>query len=294
MIDPLAGGLVMAVSGALGLAVYVIVKSRRALPFRSLSPYERVIVYRLALGNVSMNVGYVYGVQSLGIGAIATMTAMGPLCIRAKVLWARRRSRNGALHIALRIMALIGVFVVNESWKEFGHFHADMIGGIACGILGAWSFWNYLRAFFGDVVPEEERTRIVAVADVISLPVIALTVWVAGLAIGGGYSALLSSRVLVLGTVAGVLAFLVPTILTSIAAGKVSESVSGMLYVLDSPLGSLVGLVGAHLGLLGIEQKPNGWHQVGTGVVATVALVATILPFPNSDPPHHDLPAKER
>lgn len=269
----------MAITGSIGLAIYVIKKTGRRLSFRSLSPEMRIIVYRIAAGNVIINVGYVLGIHYLGLGAITTMTALGPLCIGAKSLWARRRTRNGALHIALRAIAISGVFVVNETWTAFTHLEPGMIIGFGCGVAGAWSFWNYVRVFFSDTIPEVERTRLVALADILSLPAIALTVWVASLLVGGGYADL-SPRVLTLGTLAGIFGFLLPTILTGIASGKVNETVSSMLYLLDSPIAGVVGAVGADLGLLSIDQAPDSWTWLGTGIVVMAASFATILPFP--------------
>lgn len=275
-IDPLAGGLVMAITGSTGLAIYVIKKTGRRLSFRSLTPEMKIIVYRIAAGNVIINVGYVLGIHYLGLGAITTMTALGPLTVGARDLWARRWTRNGALHIGLRVIAILGVFVVNETWKAFSHFEPGMIIGLVCGVAGAWSFWNYVKVFFGNSIPQEEKMRTLAVADVLALPAIAITVWVASLAIGGGYASL-SPRVLILGTVAGIFGFLLPTVLTGIASGKVSETVSSMLYLLDSPIAGLVGLAGAELGLLSVSQEPTHWTWLGTGIVTIAAFFVTLL-----------------
>lgn len=282
-IDPLAAGLVMALTGAPALAIYAIGKTG-PLRFESLNPQMRRITYRLAAGNLVMNVVYVVGIHFIGLGVITTMTALGPLCTGAKGFWEGRRTRNGALHIILRATALVGVFVVNQAWREIAHFNAGMAIGFACGIVGAWSFWNYNQIFFGDKIPKEERIRLVATADVLSLPPLALAVWGASLILGGGYAAL-SARVLMLGAIAGIFGFLIPTILTGYAAiktpeGKGAEKVTSMVYLLDSPIASLVGLIGADLGLLAAKQAPNAWNWLGTGVVVLAAFFAAKLPFP--------------
>ncbi|WP_433473743.1 hypothetical protein ACQPZP_33780 [Spirillospora sp. CA-142024] len=284
VIDPLAGGLIMATVGALGISLFARLKTRRALPHRSLSDYQRVIVRRLMWGNVIVNVPFVVGVHSVGIGTIATMSALGPLCLKGRKLWENRKSRIARLQIALRGIMAVGVIVVNKPLEAFGDFHMDMLLGLACGLLSAWSYWNYLHCLFGDVIPDEERLALVAVADLRSLPIIAVTVLVGGFAIGGGYAAL-SPKVLLFGAIAGILAFMIPTIMAAWAGGKVPESVSGMLYLLDSPIGNVVGLLGASLGLLGREQAPDVWGWIGMVVVVGAALAAKILPFPE-EPPH--------
>ncbi|WP_433463417.1 hypothetical protein [Spirillospora sp. CA-128828] len=290
VIDPLAGGLVMATVGALGVSLFARIKTRKALPFRALTDYQRVIVRRLMWGNVIVNVPFVYGVHSVGIGTIATMTALGPLCVKGRQLWENRRSRIAKLQIALRGVMIVGVIVVNKPWEAFGDFHMDMLLGLVCGLLSAWSYWNYLRCVYGNVFSDEERLAFVAVADLVSLPVIAVAVWVASLAIGGGYAAL-SPKVLLFGAIAGIVAFMIPTIMAAWTGGKVKESVSGMLYLLDSPIGNLVGLLGASFGPLR-EQAPDVWGWIGMVIVVGAAYAAKRLPFPNQEPPHDGLPVK--
>ena len=290
-IDALAGGLVMAVVGSSVLAILLIIRRGR-LPIRSLAFSEPWIISRLAVGNVIMNVAYVIGIQAVGIGAITTMTALGPLFVKGRAVWAIRRTRKGVLHIALRAAAVGGVIVVNKPWTEFGHFDEGTITGIICGLLGAWSFWNYVSCFFGDRIPEKQKVEFIAVADLISLPFIALVVWVVSHFVGGGYSELWTQDVLFWGTLAGIVGFTIPTIITALAAEKVDASTSGMLYMFDTPIANIVGFVGAFLGWLGAVQSPDLWGWIGMVLVTAAVGFSTKLPSPEILA--KDLPGKGR
>jgi threonine/homoserine efflux transporter RhtA len=289
MIDPLAGGLVMATVGATLLGLYLISIHRKAIPVRSLISDEPMIVARLAVGNLIMNVGYVLGIHFMGIGVITSMTAMGPLCVGGGELWSNRGTLKGALHIALRAVAGAGVLVVNKPWVDF-RCDQETIIGILCGLLGAWSFWNYIRVFFGDRIPVNKRVEYVAVADLISLPFIAFAVWGVSPVVGGGYDEITSLKVIIVGAIAGVVGFLLPTIIAGVAAGKVKESVSGILYTFDTPIAALMGLLGASVGLTGSEQAPDQWGWFGMAVIFAVALSVALL----AEPPKEGLPDEGR
>lgn len=285
--DPLASGLVTGVVGALVLAGSVMLMTRRLLPVKSLTAYDRVIVLRLAAGILVLNAAYPYGAQSLGMGTIITMSALGPLCCKGSNLWTvmrhrkmmpRRVLRNAALNIALRVVAFVGVMAVNNPLGEFRHFDTESIVGFACGVLGAWSFWNYLSCVYDDHYSLKERLRILAVADLFAVPFTALAVWGMSFVLGGGFSEL-SGKVLVLGSIAGILSFAVPTLIGAWVADKISEDASGVFYLFDSLMGTLVGFAGASLGVLSAVQAPDNWGWGGMALVLIAAIVAAKRPI---------------
>ncbi|GAA4366673.1 hypothetical protein GCM10023088_13720 [Actinomadura verrucosospora] len=289
--DPLASGLVTGVTGALVIWGGTVWLTRKALPFRSLTPYDRVVVGRLAFGLAVINVGYPYGSQLVGMGAIITMSALGPLCSNGRVLWTIFRHpaeapagvlRGAVWSVVFRVAAFAGVVVVNEPWNGFEHSPWETGIGIVCGLLGAWSFWNYLHCLYDEEhYPKAvDRLRILAVADLVAIPLTALAVWGASLGLGGGFSELSSGKVLLLGTGAGILSFAVPTFIGAWVSGKVSLHVSSLLYLLDSPMGCLIGFIGAALGVLGAVQAPGPLVWVGMGVVFLAALAAARRPIP--------------
>ncbi|GGT78074.1 hypothetical protein [Actinomadura citrea] len=285
--DPLASGLVTGAVGALVLAGCVMVKTRSLLPVRSLTAYDRVIVLRLAAGILVLNAAYPYGAQTLGMGTIITMSALGPLCCKGSNLWTvlRHRSempkrvlRNAALNIALRVVAFAGVMAVNNPLGEFRHFDKETVFGIACGVLGAWSFWNYLSCVYNDRYSLNERLRILAVADLFAVPFTALAVWGMSFVLGGGFSEL-SGKVLMLGSIAGILSFAVPTLIGAWVADKISEDASGVFYLFDSLMGTLVGFFGALAGVLSAVQAPDSWGWGGMALVLLAAIVAAKNPI---------------
>lgn len=288
--DPLASGFVTALVGALALGTYVRCRTGRALPFKALMEddrkSDRKIVARLAFGILILNTAYPYGIQSVGLGAIVTMSAVGPLCLNGSNLWKIWRHREempnrvlwvAALNVALRLLAFLGVMVINKPWAGLEHLTSETLYGLACGILGAWSFWNYLRCIYD--VPKEEKLRILAVADLVAVPFTALAVWGMSFLIGGGYSEL-SLKVLGLGFVAGLLSFALPTVMGVWVSNKISSSMSGLLYLFDSSIGCLVGLAGASLGWLAAVQAPDVWVWRGMAIVLVAAVLAWIWPIP--------------
>lgn len=278
---PLASALVMASTGVPLLALYL-KATRGRLPIRAHLRGERWVVGRLSVGNVITTVALIVGIDAVGIGAMMTMSATGTLFVK------KRGTRMGILKILVRVMAAVGVGVVHKPWTMFGDLDKSTVIGLACGVLCAWSFWNYVTVFFGDRIPLRDRIEVVAVADLLSVPLIALAVWVAEPFVGGGYSELWTKDVLLWGSVAGVVGFTIPTIITSKAAGKVEESLSGMLYVLDTPIANAVGLVGASLGVLEPEQAPDAWGWLGMVIVAVAVAISTKL----SEEPGEDAPLK--
>ncbi|MEV4002725.1 hypothetical protein [Actinomadura sp. NPDC049753] len=288
--DPLASGLVTGVIGGLVIWGWTVWRTRRALPFKSLTPYDRVIVGRLAVGLVVINVLYPYGSQLVGMGAIITMSALGPLCSDGSVLWTIFRHpeeapvgvlRDAVLSVVFRVAAFAGVVVVNKPWDGFEHSPWETGIGIGCGLFGAWSFWNYLHCLYDEKhYPKAvDRLRILAVADVVAIPLTALAVWGASPLLGGGYSEL-SGRVVLLGTCAGILSFAVPTIIGAWVSGKVSLKVSSLLYLLDSPMGCLIGFLGALWGALPAVQAPGPLVWIGMGIVFLAAFAAARRPIP--------------
>ncbi|MGW3769358.1 hypothetical protein [Actinomadura verrucosospora] len=288
--DPLASGFVTAVVGALALGTYVRCRTGRPLPFRALLTDERKgdrkIVARLAFGILILNTAYPYGIQSVGIGAIVTMSAVGAACLNGSNLWKTWRHRKelpnrvlwvAALNLALRLFAFAGVMVINKPWTGLEHMTNEKLYGLGCGILGAWSFWNYLRCMYD--VAREEKLRTLAVADLVAVPFTALGVWGMSFLIGGGYSEL-SWKVLGLGSVAGILSFALPTVMGVWLSNKISSSVSGLLYLFDSLIGCLVGLGGAALGWLPAVQAPDVWVWRGMAMVLVAAFIGWIWPIP--------------
>lgn len=285
--DPLASGLVTGAVGALFLAGAVVVWTRRLLPFRALTAYDRVIVLRLGAGILVLNAAYPYGAQTLGMGTIITMSALGPLCCKGSNLWRvvrhrrkmpRRVLRNASLNIGLRVVAFLGVMAVNNPLAEFRHFDKEAVFGLACGVLGAWSFWNYLSCVYDDHYTLKERLRILSVADLLAVPFTALAVWAMSPVLGGGFSEL-SGKVLLWGSIAGVLSFTVPTLIGAWVADKISEDASGVFYLFDSLMGTLVGFVGALLGVLSAVQAPDSWGWGGMALVLLAAIVAARNPI---------------
>ncbi|MEV0662361.1 hypothetical protein ACIBI3_24085 [Actinomadura luteofluorescens] len=288
--DPLASGLVTAVAGALVLGTFVRWWTGRPLPFKELMAADRKadrkIVARLAFGILILNTAYPYGIQTVGLGAIVTMSAMGPLCLNGSNLWKIWRHRRempnrvllvAALNVVLRLIAFAGVMVINKPWAGLEHVTDETVYGLVCGALGAWSFWNYLRCIYD--VPKEEKLRILAVADLVAVPFTALAVWGMSFLIGGGYSEL-SWKVLGLGSVAGVLSFALPTVMGAWVSNKISSSMSGLLYLFDSSIGCLVALAGAALGWLAAVQTPDVWVWRGMAIVLVAAFIAWIWPIP--------------
>ncbi|NDU74133.1 hypothetical protein GWI34_16030 [Actinomadura sp. DSM 109109] len=286
--DPLASGLVTSVVGAVVFAFVVVRWTRSRLSLRSLETPDRWIVVRLAAGILILNAAYPYGIQAVGLGAIVTMSAIGPLCTNGSNLWkiwrhrrtvSARVLRGAALNVAVRVLALAAVVAINKPWAEFGHFRPEMLYGIAVGALGAWSFWNYLSCLYNDGYTKDQRLRILAVADLVAIPFTALAVWLMSVPLGGGFSEL-SWKVVALGSVAGILSFALPTLMGAWAADKISLSLSSLLYLFDSPIACLVGLAGASWGLLSSEQIPDAWVWGGMAVVVVAAVIAAKRPIP--------------
>jgi len=289
--DALAGGLVMAWTGANLLALWLVI-SRKGLPIRKHLSSEPYIVARLAVGNIAMHTTYVLGIKTVGIGVMVTMTALGPLFVGWRKIWAIRRTLAGVLHISVRLLAIGGVAVVSEPWADLQRMDESAIIGLLCGLVGAWSFWNYVSVFFGDRIPARIRVEVVAVADLVSLPLIALAVWVLGPIVGGGYSELWTKDALFWGVLAGIIGFTIPTIITSICADKVEASGAGAFYLADTPIANVVGLVGASIGLLPPEQEPSLWGWIGMALVVTAVGVSSALKSPEELVA--DLPGKGR
>ncbi|MGI5204285.1 hypothetical protein ACQEU6_22215 [Spirillospora sp. CA-108201] len=290
--DPLASGLVTSVVGGVVFGAVVVCLTRRPLPLRSLTTHDRWVVARLGAGILILNALYPYGIQTVGLGAIVTMSAAGPLCINCSNLWkiwrhrermTKRVLRLAALNVAVRVVAFAAVTVLNKPWAEFGHFRWEMLFGIAIGLLGAWSFWNYLSCLYDVSYSKVERLRILAVADLVAIPFTALAVWGMSVPLGGGFSEL-SWKVLGLGSVAGILSFALPTLMGAWVADKLSLSLSSLLYLFDSPIACLIGLAGASIGLLGEEQIPDAWGWGGMVVVVIAAIVACKRPIPKLVP----------
>ncbi|MEO3826333.1 hypothetical protein [Actinomadura sp. B10D3] len=283
---PLTGGSVMAAVGASGLVIYSMCRKR--VPFRERLPLWPIIkerpktICRLAVGCIITTVGYALGIHWAGIGAMATMTSCGLLWSAVRKV--RVLTRINLVHIALLVIAFVGVIILNKPWAMFENPREETFYGIVCGILGAWSYYNYIRCLFDDSVPDPtERLKILTVANAVSIPILPFAVWGANHLLGGGHAEF-SPKVFGLGGISGVLSFAVPTILASVASKKIDDSVASRLYLLESPIANVVGLVGSSLGLLNEVHWPDVWNWVGMGIVVASMAVSLSIPPPDEKP----------
>ncbi|WP_433467320.1 hypothetical protein [Spirillospora sp. CA-128828] len=283
-VDSLAAALWMSVFGSFLLLGYArMYGSFGVRDFGSLM-WESVI--RVGVSNSVIGVTYVIAVAKLGLGVTAAITALGPLFVgfwgkpdNPGILRSLGESRPVKMwaweQIALRAAAFGGVVLVNQPWKWLDDFDADTAIGLVAAVAAAVCFWNYIVCVFGKMDPEKTKGGL-AVANLVSVPLTVFTVWVAGRYMGGGMEVALSLKVIGISVVAGVLALTLPAVIQDLATGKVSDRITGVLYLLDSPLAALIGVLGVTLGVLSDNQFPDTWVWVGIAVVVSAALRVTL------------------
>lgn len=278
-IDPLAAALWMAIFGSLLLVGYV--RTKGSLGVREFGAAMWVPVVRTAFSNSVIGVAYVIAVAKLGLGVTAAIVALGPLSVgfwgilgslrnkeRPVRVWAREQ-------LALRVAAFGGVVMVNQPWKWLDDFSTDTLIGLVAAVASAVCFWNYIQCVFGKM--DETKTKGgLAVANFLSVPLTVFAVWLTGKYMGGGLQVAFSTEVIVTGLVAGVLALTIPALLQDLATGKVSERVTGVLYLLDSPIAALLGAAGVFFGLLSENQASDIWVWSGIAIVVLAALRVTL------------------
>ncbi|NDU71676.1 hypothetical protein GWI34_03400 [Actinomadura sp. DSM 109109] len=279
-IDPLAAALWMAIFGSLLLVGYV--RARGSLGVRQFGAAMWVPTVRTALSNSVIAVAYVIAVAKLGLGVTAAIVALGPLsvgflgilkCLGDEMHPARRKWARE--QIALRFAAFGGVVLVNQPWKWLENFTTDTLIGLVAAVASAVCFWNYIQCVFGKM--DETKTKGgLAVANLISVPLTIFAVWLTGLFMGGGLKVAFSTDVIVTGLVAGLLALTIPALLQDLATGKVSERVTGVLYLLDSPIAAGLGVLGVFFGLLSENQSADIWVWSGIAIVVSAALRVTL------------------
>ncbi|NDU71675.1 hypothetical protein GWI34_03395 [Actinomadura sp. DSM 109109] len=280
IIDPLAAALWMAVFGGLLLALSV--RATGSLGVRQFDTAMWVPTLQTGFSNSVTAVAYVIAVAELGLGVTAAIVALGPLsvgflgilkCLRdkehpARQEWAREQ-------IALRFVAFGGVVLVNRPWKWLENFTTDTLIGLVAAVASAVCFWNYINCVFG-MMDETKTKGGLAVANLIAVPLTIFAVWLAGKFMGGGMEVAFSPDVIVIGLVAGLLALTIPALLQDLATGKVSERVTGVLYLLDSPIAAGIGAVGVLLGILSETQSTDIWVWSGIAIVVSAALRVTL------------------
>ncbi|MGI5204026.1 hypothetical protein ACQEU6_20910 [Spirillospora sp. CA-108201] len=278
-IDSLAAALWMAIFGSLLLFGYVRAKGSLGVSEFGAAMWRPIV--RTAFSNSVIAVAYVIAVDKLGLGVTAAIVALGPLSVglwgifkmlkdeeHPRRVWAREQ-------LALRAAAFVGVAMVNQPWKWLEDFSADTLIGLVAAVASAACFWNYITCVFGKM--DETKTKGgLAVANLLSVPLTVFAVWLTGMFMGGGLEVALSTEVVVTGLVAGVLALTVPALLQDLATGKVSDRVTGVLYLLDSPIAAGLGAAGVFFGLLSENQASDIWVWSGIAMVVLAALRVTL------------------
>ncbi|WP_141578161.1 hypothetical protein [Actinomadura sp. WMMA1423] len=284
-VDPLAAALWMSIFGSVLLVGYVLlveyVRGKGSLGITEFGAEMWVPIVRTAFSNGVIGVAYVIAVAKLGLGVTAAIVALGPLSVGfwgiLKSLKDEQRSRRvwAWEQLALRVAAFGGVVMVNQPWHWLDDFSAATLIGLVAAVASAVCFWNYIVCVFGKM--DETKTKGgLAVANVLSVPLTVFAVWLTGKFMGGGLQVAFSKDVIVTGVIAGVLAITVPAILQDWATGKVSDRVTGVLYLLDSPIAAFIGVAGVFFGLLSDNQAAGLWVWGGIAIVVLAALRVTL------------------
>ncbi|MGI5202327.1 hypothetical protein ACQEU6_12240 [Spirillospora sp. CA-108201] len=279
--SPLVAGTVMVSAGAGVLAVSV---HRRGggLRLRRFDGATWRLVARVAISIGVIGTMYLLAVQRLSLGTAAAVMVLGPLAIGLHGVWRARSTAWGRWHLAWRGVALAGVVLLNRPWRG----EADPIGLCAATAV-AIACWNYVVAI-GRLEARGLAHRGTATAGLLAGAALVCATGV--LALGGtldGHHGTLG-RLVVL-SLAGVLAWTVPTVLQNIAVGLASARDLGVLYSLESPVAALIAQIGVCAGLLNGHERPGpaGWVAITMIVAASVAVsLRTTRPHSGGDPDH--------
>ncbi|WP_329091987.1 hypothetical protein OG979_00705 [Actinomadura citrea] len=264
--SPLVAGMVMVSAGAGVLAVSVHWRGG-GLRARRFDRAAWWLVARVAISIGVIGTMYLLAVQRLSLGIAAAVMVLGPLAIGLRGVWRARSTAWGRWHLVWRGIALAGVVLLNRPWRG----EADP-AGLCAALAVAVASWNYVVAI-GRLEVRGLAHRGTATAGLLSAAVLITVTGV--LALGGtpGGNDGTSGRLVVL-SLAGVLAWTVPTVLQNIAVGLASARDLGVLYSLESPVAALIAQIGVCAGLLNSTERPGpaGWVAITMIVAASAAV----------------------
>lgn len=251
---------VMTVTGAflgfLGLRAYTRTSLRRRIP-------RKMHLIGMAIGVA--NCGNLFllapAVARLGIGSAMTIYALGAILVNA-------RTDRG-----WRLLAVIGVSLVNRPWEIAQGDHAGAAAGLVLAVLAAASNWVYIKLVFGGVVPAQRRPRALGTG----LAYTALFGAVIGLAGHYGFGLghvpgwpQIGPIVLI-----GIMAWAIPGVAHSIAARLIPEEIAGFAFMLSTAVSATTGAIAAALGYVGDVQSPTLLGWIGVAVVLAVTARVT-------------------
>jgi len=286
---PLAAALVVTITGSLVWWAYV--RVRFGLPIREFDREMWRKVFRLAISNTMVGIAYILALQALGLPLVALIGAFGVLSVGFKVYWrcfGSARSRPDKVwalqHLGVRgvMLALVGIVLLFLGPLTGTFEGVDLLVGLVWAVVVAWCFWNYITVVFGPLKAQNteeaphKSEQGLAVANLLSIPAIALVIWPFG-----GWGELFSDFSLgnwMFAALAGVLTIAIPAHMQVWAATKgVSDRMAGVLYSLDTPIAALVGTVGVGLGLLKEDQMPNPLVLVAIAFMIGAGIRSTLM-----------------
>ncbi|MEV0667420.1 hypothetical protein ACIBI3_37670 [Actinomadura luteofluorescens] len=277
--SPLVAGTVMVSAGAGVLAASVHWRGG-GLRMRRFDRATWWLVARVAISIGVIGTMYLLAVQRLSLGIAAAVMVFGPLSIGWVGVSRARSTAWGRWHLAWRGVALAGVVLLNRPWR--GEVDPS---GLCAALAVAVACWNYVVAI------ERLQDRGLAHRGTATAGLLAgaALITVTGvLAFGGTLSVNdgTSGRLIVL-SLAGVLAWTVPTVLQNIAVGLASARDLGVLYSLESPVAALIAQIGVCAGLLNSTERPGpgGWVAIAMIVAASAAVsLRATRPHHGEDP----------
>ncbi|GGT91340.1 hypothetical protein GCM10010177_58300 [Actinomadura citrea] len=261
----------MQAAGAIALCALMLIVGRN--PFRRYQRPMWALIGRLAGGNAVVAVVYPFAARRLNLGTVAAVVVLGYLSVGFRRIWRLRATAWGFKHLCGRVLVLGGIVMLN--WPLEGE-----IVGLLCALVSAGCVWNTITVL-GKMKKHGLEDQGAAIANLLSAPLLFGAVF---LLRGGDW---VSWDLFSAAGLAGLLALMLPVLLTNAALRRISELDVGVMQSLSTPVHAMVALAGAALGWLASDQRLTffpGW--VAILLVAGAVFGVSSLKEPSGDVLH--------
>lgn len=223
------------------------------------------LTVRMAVGSTILQYANLFGINMIGLGNAAALTAGALMLYKVEGLWSQRTTRWAKTQTAARLVCAVGIcLLARPNWTS-------MTGTLLALVVAGCSL-NHLACM--NRLEEMQVARAALIAS--HVPKAIVLVIVAFCVEGTGW---LTPEVLARGCVAGVL-FGMAAHLQIAAIARLSPAVQGVLFTLNTPMAAVAGAIGVALDRLPDNQWPSPMQRTGIAVVFLAALLSAMAREP--------------